>query len=82
MRQVGGLAKIQIFDSDGLLVEDILPPNPTSEAWQWVGAHRTLNRTSGTLTIRLVQNGDDGETAYFDDLCVSFSSACKSLSSV
>ena len=75
MRQVNdsGVATIRIL-IDGELVTNLDNPHPSLPSWQWVGLQ--LKKQGSNLTVMMTLNTDSsaGAMAYFDDLCVTFSS--------
>ena len=70
-----GIALINVtLDEDlrGILEQ----PFPTLESWQWVGHNYSITG-GGNMSVVLTVRRGEGEdhiqgTAYFDDLCVSF----------
>lgn len=82
MRQTAGRAEIRVLLDDTLFMVLSSPNSSNAGAWQWVSTRQQLNSTVlalGTLTIVLTLEGESAGTAYFDDLCVSFSQPCKSI---
>ena len=73
MRQVGpGVATIRVLIDD--LDQDLDNPYPTLPSWQWVGFQ--LKKTGMNLTVQvmmILNDSSSATTAYFDDLCVTFS---------
>ena len=74
MRQNGsaGVAIIRAL-VDGAKIAELVNPYPRLNSWQWVD--RREKESGSNLTIVLTVNNSDSlsGTAYFDDLCVTFS---------
>ena len=76
MRQVSGsgVATIRIL-IDGEVVTSLDNPHPSLPSWQWVGLQ--LKKSGSNLTVMMTLNNfntPSAAMAYFDDLCVTFSS--------
>ena len=75
MRQVNdsGVATIRIL-IDGEVVTNLNNPYPSLPSWQWVGLQ--VKKPGSNLTVMMTLNNfntPSAATAYFDDLCVTFS---------
>ena len=72
-----GIALINVTLDEGQWEWEILEqPFPSLESWQWVG-HNYPITGGGNMSVVLTVRQGEGEdhiqgTAYFDDLCVSF----------
>ena len=79
MRQVNGpssgVATIHIL-IDNESTKNLSNPYPNVPSWQWVRAELTKSGSNLTLVMTLNNNANtpSANTAYFDDLCVTFSS--------
>ena len=80
MRQVNdrssGVATIHILINNES-VKNLSNPYPNVPSWQWVRAELTKSGSSNLTLVMTLNNNvntPSANTAYFDDLCVTFSS--------
>jgi hypothetical protein len=77
MRQVdsmSGVATIQVL-IDNLVIDRLRNPYPNLPSWQWFG--KQFSKPGSNLTVMMTLSDlnppSSPVTAYFDDLCVTFS---------